>query len=354
MEDTQTKAALGARPLKQLDALEAFSLAVKPDVKPKSLEDILEELPDAELAQLERYASMILKSASPYSGSYYQQAKRMYPAIGQTKHLLLAAVLQKIEPRENTDGPHEERAKITKQQKDQTDELLAKYKPSPISEAELPYIIREDRLVRNRDSNDLDFRTAEEQKEAALADRVISSVIEKLGYTGKQKLSSSPNIDLPGKVLVDAQGQFASKRDFVTALKPIAEDIGEELGIDPRIVMAQAILETGYGSNVKGNNYFGIKSHGKADGQTFTTHEEVDGLMVRQQDQFRKYDSLEDSVRDYGLFLQQNKRYRPMLEADTVDAQIDALGKSGYATDSKYGAKIRGIIAGKTFKQLLG
>ena len=141
---------------------------------------------------------MILKTASLYSGSYYQQAKRMYPAIGETKHLLLAAVLQEIEPRENTDGPHEERAKATKQQKDQTDELLAKYKPSPISEAELPYIIREDKLVRNRDSNDLDFRT-EQQKEAALADRVISSVMEKLGYTEEQKRSGNPNIDLTGK-----------------------------------------------------------------------------------------------------------------------------------------------------------
>ena len=76
--------------------------------------------------------------------------------------------------------------------------------------------------------------------------------MEKLGYTEEQKPIGSPNIDLPGKVLVDAQGQFASKQDFVTALKPIAENVGEELGIDPKIVMAQAILETGYGS--KGRN----------------------------------------------------------------------------------------------------
>ena len=110
--------------------------------------------------------------------------------------------------------------------------------------------------------------------------------------------------------------------------------------------MAQGVLETGWGSNVKGNNYFGIKGKG----QEFATHEEVDGLMVKQKDEFRTYDSLEDSVRDYGLFLQQNKRYRPLLEAKTLDQQIDALARSGYATDSKYGDKIRGIIKGKTFK----
>ena len=114
--------------------------------------------------------------------------------------------------------------------------------------------------------------------------------------------------------------------------------------------MAQGVLETGWGSNVKGNNYFGIKGKG----QEFATHEEVDGLMVKQKDEFRTYDSLEDSVRDYGLFLQQNKRYRPLLEAKTLDQQIDALAGSGYATDSKYGDKIRGIIEGQTFKELIG
>ena len=77
MEDTQTKAALGARPRKQLDAFEAFSLAVKPDVKSKSLVEILEELPDFELMQLERYASMIIKTASLFSGSYYQRTNRI-------------------------------------------------------------------------------------------------------------------------------------------------------------------------------------------------------------------------------------------------------------------------------------
>ena len=58
--------------------------------------------------------------------------------------------------------------------------------------------------------------------------------MKKLGYTEEQKLSGNFNIDLLGKLVVDDQGQFASKQDFVTALKPIAEDVGTELGIDPR------------------------------------------------------------------------------------------------------------------------
>ena len=76
--------------------------------------------------------------------------------------------------------------------------------------------------------------------------------------------------------------------------------------------------------------------------------------MVKQKDEFRTYDSLEYSVRDYALFLQENKRFTPLLEANTLDEQIVALAGSGYATDSKYGDKIRGIIEGQTFKELIG
>ena len=63
---------------------------------------------------------------------------------------------------------------------------------------------------------------------------------------------------------------------------------------------------------------------------------------------------LEDSVRDYGKFLKENKRYKTLLEADSFDEQIEALAGSGYATDSRYGEKILNIIEGKTFRNLVG
>ena len=76
--------------------------------------------------------------------------------------------------------------------------------------------------------------------------------------------------------------------------------------------------------------------------------------MVKKKDRFRKYKNLEDSVRDCGALIQENKRYGPLFEPKTSDGQINALAKSGYATDSKYGDKIKGIIKGKTFKVLQG
>ena len=101
------------------------------------------------------------------------------------------------------------------------------------------------------------------------------------------------------------------------------------------------------GAQVKGNSYFGIKAHGSDKTVSFNTHEEdAAGLMRKQKDSFRAYDSLDDSVAGYADFISNNPRYKPMLEAETTEEQISALGASGYATDSKYGEKIRSIVKG--------
>ena len=125
MDEQKNTKSLGSRQRKQLDAMTAFRLAVKPEVEQKNLDQILEELPDAELKQLQRYASTILRSASPYSGSYYQQAKRMYSALDESTHLLPAAILQRIELREDITSAHDERMKQLKAKNDYISKTLA-------------------------------------------------------------------------------------------------------------------------------------------------------------------------------------------------------------------------------------
>ena len=44
--------------------------------------------------------------------------------------------------------------------------------------------------------------------------------------------------------------------------------------------------------------------------------------------------------------MKENKRYKPLLEADSFDEQIEALAGSGYATDSRYGEKVKEIALG--------
>jgi len=158
----------------------------------------------------------------------------------------------------------------------------------------------------------------------------------------------------PEQLPIFAEEDFPEGPDaFLMRIAPWAIMVAQELGIDPRIVAAQAALETGWGKSVKGNNLFGIKSHGKADGLMVQTHEVLDGKRQKITDSFRQYESFDDSIEDYGLFLRENYRYQPMLEADTLEEQITALGKSGYATDPEYAKKIADIAKSKRLEVLV-
>lgn len=148
-------------------------------------------------------------------------------------------------------------------------------------------------------------------------------------------------------------GEVPYSRDaYMAELIPAAKAEGERLGVDPRIIVAQSIQETGWGRKAPENAYFGIKSHGyKGKNVDFGTHEYENGQKVNMRDSFRGYDSLSDSVRGYGDFISSNPRYKPYMEAEGLDAQLNALGKSGYATDPNYAKNLRNIISGRTFRK---
>jgi flagellum-specific peptidoglycan hydrolase FlgJ len=137
-----------------------------------------------------------------------------------------------------------------------------------------------------------------------------------------------------------------SQPDFVSSMLPHAMKVAQETGLDPRLVIAQSALETGWGKSAPGNNFFGIKSHGQAGGNTLPTTEVVNGQPVRTTDSFRAYGDMGESAKGYAEFLKANPRYREVLGAQGLDAQIEAMARSGYATDPQYGAKLRQIAAG--------
>ena len=318
---------LAARPNKRQDAIAKFKRAVLPSETTQSFEEMLSSLTDQEMSNLQQKAKMILLSSPSYTTSYLAQVRQMFPNLQSSKQNLLAELMQQISPRD----------------------ILVEDEGEPTNIRHNTIMAYYDELENNIHSIQPKQKIRFKEEEEPLPTQDDALVIELISaLKSKQTTASvkgSKNNAAPTSE-VDTEGVYADREPFLADLAPIAKEVASELGIDPRIVMAQAVLETGWGSKVKGNNYFGLKGKG----QEFNTHEEVDGLMVKQKDEFRTYDSLEDSVRDYGLFLQQNKRYRPLLEAKTLDQQIDALAGSGYATDSKYGDKIRGIIKGKTFK----
>lgn len=136
-----------------------------------------------------------------------------------------------------------------------------------------------------------------------------------------------------------------ANEQFIASLWPAALDASKRSGVDPRIIVAQAALESNWGKSAPGNNLFGIKSHGQSGGNSLMTNEVINGQNVRVRDSFRAYDSPSDSVAGYADFITANPRYRNFRGAQGLENQVAELGKSGYATDPNYGNKILSIAS---------
>ncbi|MBO9430629.1 glucosaminidase domain-containing protein [Sulfitobacter sp. R18_1] len=165
---------------------------------------------------------------------------------------------------------------------------------------------------------------------------------ELAGGAGNDVLASSSSEPRP-MPLGARPDRPVGKKDFIEAMMPHALRVSEETGLDPRLIIAQAAQETGWGKSAPGNNYFGIKSHGKAGGNTMATNEVINGKTIRINDSFRGYQNMGESVDGYGSFLKANPRYKPMLAAKDLDSQLAALGRSGYATDPNYERSVGSI-----------
>jgi len=124
--------------------------------------------------------------------------------------------------------------------------------------------------------------------------------------------------------------------DFFRTMLPYARRVSELTGIDPRLVLAQSALETGYGRSAPNFNFFGIKAP-QGQGASLLTSEFENGQMVSRNEPFRTYASPAESFQDYANLMLNAPRYRPVREAQTLEDQIAAMAASGYATDPNYG-----------------
>ncbi|MAL98375.1 MAG: flagellar assembly peptidoglycan hydrolase FlgJ [Alteromonadaceae bacterium] len=156
---------------------------------------------------------------------------------------------------------------------------------------------------------------------------------------------------------------FGSPAEFVSRLLPVAQEVAEELGVDPRVLVAQAALETGWGKHMiegkdgtASHNLFGIKADGRWSGDSvnITTTEFREGVPLKESAAFRAYSGFDESFADYVEFLKVNPRYRQALEsANDPTAFTQALQDAGYATDPNYSQKIQTIIDGKWIQSAL-
>ncbi len=154
------------------------------------------------------------------------------------------------------------------------------------------------------------------------------------------------------------------QRQFVQEIWPLAKTAAADLDIDPRTLVAQAALETGWGQSlirdgagISGNNLFGIKADNRWDGErvTVNTLEYEGGMPRRIRDDFRAYSSLREGFEDYVNFLKGNTRYDSATKGGlTPEEYAGSLQDAGYATDPDYADKIKGIVNSSRLNDLVG
>ncbi|MDK9764266.1 flagellar assembly peptidoglycan hydrolase FlgJ [Vibrio sp. D420a] len=147
---------------------------------------------------------------------------------------------------------------------------------------------------------------------------------------------------------------FDSPESFVTSMSPYAEKAARALGVDSSLLLAQAALETGWGSKMvknslgNSNNLFNIKADRSWKGDKVATQTlEFHGkTAVKEQASFRSYANFEESFNDYVKFLNENPRYQTALQHQgSSENFIKGIHSAGYATDPNYADKVLRVKA---------
>jgi len=146
----------------------------------------------------------------------------------------------------------------------------------------------------------------------------------------------------------------ADQRAFLESIAPAARDSQRRYGVPASVVIAQAVLETGWGTSQlahSARNYFGMTC-GPAGAGPIATGCRVGSDRVCDNTgcwpsaaSFRVYESLADSVADHGQQLKTNRRYKSAYKARSrPETFVKRMAKAGYATDPGYAKRVIGIM----------
>ncbi len=161
---------------------------------------------------------------------------------------------------------------------------------------------------------------------------------------------------------LDTQGH-STPTAFVEDIWPHARATGERLGVEPRLLVTQAALETGWGRSPMRRpdgrpafNFFGIKADSSWDGERVVkqTIEFRDGVAERTVQPFRAYSSAAEGFADYARLIKNSSRYDgARAVGHHATAYARALQDAGYATDPDYANKLLNIFNGQPLRSAL-
>lgn len=140
------------------------------------------------------------------------------------------------------------------------------------------------------------------------------------------------------------------KKQFIEKVGKIAAISMDKTGILASMTIAQAILESGWGTSrltTKGNALFGIKAGANWKGRVYNakTKECYDGKnFVDITAAFRAYNSWEESIEDHARLLSTASRYKALIGEKDYKKACTEIKKAGYATDPGYSQKLINLI----------
>ncbi|WP_171031855.1 glycoside hydrolase family 73 protein [Lentilactobacillus parabuchneri] len=154
--------------------------------------------------------------------------------------------------------------------------------------------------------------------------------------------------------LQSSQNEIAVEhRKFINKLAPQAQRLQGQYNILPSITLAQAILESDWGTSKLASKYynlFGVKAQdGSTNSVYLNTQEFVNGRYVTVKARFQVYQNWNESLADHAKLLAYGTKWNSQQYKDVVSATnylqaADGLQQDGYATDPTYTRKLISLI----------
>jgi len=154
-----------------------------------------------------------------------------------------------------------------------------------------------------------------------------------------------------------AENQYATQdiSGFIEQIGWSAQDVAANNDLYASVMIAQAILESGYGSSTLSNapyyNLFGVKGSYNGQSVYMPTQEYLNGQWVEMNEPFRQYNSYWESFQDHANVLRSTSfatgtaHYSGVWKSQTTsfyDATNYLTGR--YATDPGYAQKLNWLI----------
>lgn len=136
--------------------------------------------------------------------------------------------------------------------------------------------------------------------------------------------------------------------EFVEKIGVLASEDMKKSGILASLTIAQAILESAWGTSALAQapnyNLFGIKGTYNGNYCEFNTSEYLNGQWITVKAKFRKYPSWAESLADHSALFNTYDRYANLRGCTDYKLACRYVREDGYATDPSYTSKLINII----------